>query len=124
MEKLEVFRKDISEIDTFTFQDTIVKKLDYNPTTDIYLFGRYNTTGRCKNMLMGYEVIKPKKYKNPDGSIVRTYPSTSEFGTYGSYLPCTANQYWIDCIMNGLPVDRTKVTGKCWNIKKYQWLGE
>lgn len=39
-----------------------------------------------EGMHHGYEVIKGKKYKNPDGSIVYTYPSDEDFGTYGWYI--------------------------------------
>lgn len=38
--------------------------------------------GSCR----GYEVIKGKKHKNPDGSVVYAYPSDEQFGSYGWYL--------------------------------------
>lgn len=34
----------------------------------------------------GYEVIKGKKHKNPDGTIVFVYPSDEDFGIYGWYV--------------------------------------
>lgn len=34
----------------------------------------------------GFEVVRGKKYKNPDGNIVYIYPSDEQFGTYGWYL--------------------------------------
>ena len=38
---------------------------------------------------MGYEVVRGKRYKNPDGSIVYRYPGDEDFGSYGffSYNP-------------------------------------
>ena len=38
-----------------------------------------------KTKFMGYEVVKGKKTKNPDDSIVYRYPCDEEFGVYGFY---------------------------------------
>ena len=29
------------------------------------------------------EVVKGKKYTNPDGTVIRTYPGSEDFGSYG-----------------------------------------
>lgn len=50
-----------------------------------------------------YELVKGKKYKNPDGSIVYTYPCDEDFGTFGWYICGTPErvvsdicQKWLD----------------------------
>lgn len=121
---MKIFKTDIKEKKEFNVEGTRCVMLGYNEKTGLYLYGRYWLDGRCKDMLMGYEIVKPVKYVNPDGNIVYSYPSSSQFGTNGAYLPCTANQYWIDCCMNGVAADKTKVTGKCWNIEKYKYYSK
>lgn len=34
---------------------------------------------------MGYEVVRGKKYRNPDGSVIYRYPSDEDFGILGFY---------------------------------------
>lgn len=41
---------------------------------------------RKDNKCYGFEVVKGKKHKNSDGSVVYAYPSDEQFGTYGWYL--------------------------------------
>lgn len=41
---------------------------------------------RRDNKCYGFEVVKGKKHKNPDGSVVYAYPSDESFGKYGWYL--------------------------------------
>lgn len=33
-----------------------------------------------------FELVKGKRYKNPDGNIIYTYPCDEDFGTYGWYI--------------------------------------
>ena len=33
-----------------------------------------------------FELVKGKKYTNPDGNIIYTYPGDEDFGTYGWYI--------------------------------------
>lgn len=81
MEK--TFRKDISDKKEFTFDgDTLKQVKCYDDEKHIYIYGRYNKDGR----LFGYEVVKGIKYKNPDGSIIHTYPSSEQFGRYGYFI--------------------------------------
>lgn len=81
MEK--VFRTDISEKKEFTiYGDTLRMKECVDKEKHIYIFERYNGAGR----LYAYEVVQGVKKKNPDGSIVYTYPSGEQFGTYGYFI--------------------------------------
>lgn len=80
---MKVYTTDISEKREFTFQgDTL--KLDYcfDEEKRIYVYGRYNHSGR----LYGYEVVRGVKHKNPDGNIVYIYPSLEKFGRYGYFV--------------------------------------
>ena len=45
----------------------------------IYIYDIINQDGIHR----GYEIVKGVKHKNPDGSIVYTYPSDEQFGIYG-----------------------------------------
>lgn len=86
---MEIIRKDISEEKEFSFgSDTLKQKYCYDEEKHIYVYERYNHNGR----LFGYELVKGKKYKNNDGSIVYTYPSSSDFGTYGYFI----SSQWAD----------------------------
>lgn len=56
-----------------------------------------------------YELVRGKKYKNPDGSIVYIYPCDEDFGTFGWYICGTPErvvsdicQKWLD-LTNYLP---------------------
>ena len=70
----------------FIFCGDTLKQCEHNETTGLWLYERYNPKGR----LVGYEVVKGKKRKNPDGSEVLCYPSSDDFGSYGlAYPPCT-----------------------------------
>lgn len=82
MADLKIFVKDISELKEFSHDGTLLK---FQEITEEgwYIYQRYFNDGR----LMGFEVVRPKKRKNPDGSIVRIYPSTTQFGSYGLYFP-------------------------------------
>lgn len=83
---MEIIYKPIEERKEFTFCGDTLKQCEHNETTGLWLYERFSTKGR----LVGYEVVKGKKHKNPDGTEVYTYPSTEEFGSYGlAYPPCT-----------------------------------
>lgn len=57
----------------------------------------------------GYEVIKGKKYKNPDGTIVFTYPSDEDFGTHGWYINFADENIEMEKISER--VHKLKITG-------------
>ena len=66
-------RKDIKDLKTFEkFGDTF-EQVRSNPETGWYLYDRGNH----------YEVVRGKRYVNPDGSIVYTYPGSEDWGRYG-----------------------------------------
>lgn len=70
---MKVFRKDISEMKEFTKYGDTFKQIRHNPETGWWLYDRGNS----------YEVVKGKKYKNPDGNYVYVYPCDEDWGTYG-----------------------------------------
>lgn len=85
---MEVFRTDISEKKEFKYVGDTIKQCEYNEQTGLYLYERYLPNGR----LLGYEMVKPVKYKNPDGSIVGSYPSSEQFGRYGWFYSARSNR--------------------------------
>ena len=94
MEK--IFRKDISEVKTFTKYDDTLTQIKNNPETGWWLYERVSNYG-----IKLYEVVKGKKYTNPDGSVVYVYPSESDWGQYGYIIPkCWWAQEAIDFIMS------------------------
>lgn len=78
-----IYTKDISEKLEFKFgEDTLKQLYCANEEQHIYVYERYNHAGR----LFAYEVVRGKKRKNPDGSIVYSYPSSEDFGSYGLFI--------------------------------------
>lgn len=72
--KLEIFRKDLQK--TFNkYGDTFIQK-SHNKDLNTYIYERIDSEGKNN----GYEIIKPKKHKNPDSSIVFVYPTENEWG--------------------------------------------
>lgn len=70
---MKIFRKDISEMKTFTRHGQVFTQVCHNPETGWWLYDRGNS----------YEVVRGKKYRNPDGQVVYVYPSDEDWGTYG-----------------------------------------
>ena len=99
---MKLYATDINEKKEFVFQDTLLKQLEYCEETGRYLYGRYwqsDCTPDFVGKLMGYEIVKPKKVKNPDGSIVFRYPSSDDFGKNGWFLPANSTRKEIeDCL--------------------------
>ena len=81
---IKIINKDIKEIEKFEkFGDTFTK-IYADDEKHIYVFKRirdYET-----KTAISYEVVKGRKVKNPDGSIVYRYPISEEFGMYGYYI--------------------------------------
>lgn len=106
----EIFYTDIKDKKEFGFDGTRLVQVDYNPHTGRYLYKRfYGKDYGVEGKLMGYEVVKPKKVKNPDGTEVQVYPGTNDFGHYGWYLPRTSTQNEIDYWMWDLKSDKVDV---------------
>ena len=78
----------IEERKEFTLFGDTLKQCEHNETTGLWLYERYSPKGR----LVGYEVVRGKKHKNPDGTEVFSYPSTEEFGSYGLAYPPSTNR--------------------------------
>lgn len=77
----EIYSTDISELPTFEKYGETFTLIERNEENNTYLYQRTNKeTGKNS-----YEIIKPIKTKNPDGTLVYCYPSESKFG-YGTAL--------------------------------------
>lgn len=74
--KLEIYGKSIDEMKTFSKYGDGFEFIKKNEAMNTYMFKRVNIeTGGVY-----YEVVIPKKSKNPDGSIVYVYPGAESFG--------------------------------------------
>lgn len=80
----ELFYTDISELKEFKKWGDVFTLERTEPTTGRQLWKRVGDS-------VNYEVIIPVKHKNPDGSIVHTYPSTEQWGVKGFSVP--SNMY-------------------------------
>lgn len=78
---MKVFKKDISEKTEFHRAGYDYKNIYYN---DRFHTGVWEL--RKGDKVYGYEVIRGKKMKNPDGSIVYVYPCDEDFGKCGFYI--------------------------------------
>lgn len=100
--EINITSRDISELKEFNEHGTRLVQSGYNEQTGRYLYKRYYIDSpTLGNRLMGYEIIKPCKRKNPDGTVVYTYPSNSQFGSYGWYLPPKTTKEILDKYMRG-----------------------
>lgn len=70
---VNIKRKDIGKEKSFTKNGITYVQTRHNPETGWYLYDRGTT----------YEVVKLKKYRNPDGEEVLVYPSDEDWGHYG-----------------------------------------
>lgn len=87
---MKIFKKDISELKEFKKYGDTFKQIRNNPQTGWWLYERETH----------YEVVKGKKYVNPDGSVVLGYPSESDWGVYGYTIPkCRWAEKTINFIM-------------------------
>ena len=81
-DKNSICRKSIDEKKEFNLEGDTFKFVKKNEKDNIYLYARYHN-----GYLHAYEVVKPVKAKQPDGSLVFVYPSSSQFGIYGFFFP-------------------------------------
>lgn len=80
---LEIFGKPIEKLKRFTKFGDEFTFIKYNPEKNTYLYKRVNIdTG-----FICYEVVIPRRMRNPDGSIVYVYPGTEMFGS--GHAMCT-----------------------------------
>lgn len=79
----EVFKTPIEGMETFTKYGDVFTKIHSDDINHLYIFER---TPKDKTRKMPYrhlEVIRAPKRRNPDGSIVYTYPGDELWGTNG-----------------------------------------
>lgn len=100
---MQVYATPIEEKKEFTFCGDILKQREHNETTGLWLYERWSPRG----FLVGYEVVKGKKHKNPDGTIIFTYPSSEDFGSYGLFYPPRTNR---DSLVKSLSIPMCKET--------------
>lgn len=74
--KLEIYGKPIDEMKTFSKYGDEFELIKKNEVMNTYMFKRVN----IETGVVYYEVVIPKKSKNPDGSIVYVYPGAESFG--------------------------------------------
>lgn len=82
MEK--TFRKDISDKKEFDRNGYHYTQILADDEKKVYLYEM--TPIEWEKKYDQYELVKGKRYKNPDGEIVYIYPSDEDFGTYGWYI--------------------------------------
>ena len=93
---MKIFAKDISEKKVFeAYGDTLKLKECVDPEKHIYIYERY-----CEGRLICYEVVKARKTKNPDGTIVYRYPQNEEWGTHGYTVFCNHKKTLKEAIEN------------------------
>lgn len=92
MKEIKIFAKDISELKEFEKYGATFTCIDYNPTHNTYLYERSDG---------GYEIVKPRKRKNPDGNFVYVYPSSDQFG-FGVALYTPIYDKAVKYLNNGL----------------------
>lgn len=93
--------KDIKDKKEFNAEDSSFKMLEYCEESGRYLYGRYFLKSCRKEKigtLMGYEVIIPVKHKNPDGTIVYSYPSSEQFGSKGWFFTPNDTERMRKCL--------------------------
>lgn len=76
---------DLKEQNSFRKFDEDFSKIWSDDEHHIYVFKRVKKYESGKDSI-SYEVIKGIKRKNPDGTIVYTYPSSEQFGKNGYYI--------------------------------------
>lgn len=88
----QIFKNDISERQTFKMFGETFTLIARNIEHNTYLYKRSGG---------GYEIVKPVKRKNPDGTTVYVYPSSEQFG-YGRALYTPIFERALTYLDNGL----------------------
>lgn len=91
MEK--IFRKDISEKKEFDRIGYHYTQVLADNEKHVYLY----KMSKPGNKHLQFELVKGKKYKNPDGNIIHTYPCDEDFGSFGWYI-CGRPEYVLSSI--------------------------
>lgn len=86
------------------FGDTF-RQIRNNPETGWWLYDR----GRS------YEVVRGKKYTNPDGNVVYRYPCDEDFGLYGYAV---MKNWYADQLIDFLMGAKTRSADEIYEFKK------
>lgn len=78
---MNITATDIKEKMVFTRIGYEYRCIYYN---DVFHCGVWRMT-RQDGSLVGYEVVRCYRYRNPDGSIIYRYPGDEDFGVSGFY---------------------------------------
>lgn len=76
---MKIIARDISERNEFNRCGIHYTQVYADDTNHIYLY-------KMNNRDYSYELVQGKRHKNPDGTVVYTYPGDEDFGTYGWYI--------------------------------------
>ena len=97
----QIFNIDISERKTFKMFGELFILIAHNIEHNTYLYKRIKLSKNGYGRTTGYEIVKPIKRKNPDGTIVYVYPSSEQFG-YGRALYTPKFERALIYLDNGL----------------------
>lgn len=79
---MRIFKTDINEKKEFTRLGWRYTQVLADKVNHVYLYEMRRPGQRYPR----YELVKGNKTKNPDGSVVYTYPSDEDFGTSGWHI--------------------------------------
>lgn len=68
----------------------------FNTVKDYGNYKLYTLTRKKDGKVLGYEMVKPEKYTNPDGSVILVYPSTAHWGGNGWSFPMAVGIDYIE----------------------------
>lgn len=97
----KIFYNDISERKTFKMFGDLFVLIARNIEHNTYLYKRVKLSTDEYGETSGYEIVKPIKRKNPDGTTVYVYPSSEQFG-YGRALYTPIFERALTYLDNGL----------------------
>ena len=92
MEKIEAYYKDIFDLTEFNKNGYHYSQVIADRGNNIYIY-KMEHIGEPLSYCQ-FELVRGIKRKNPDGTVVNTYPSTENFGTYAWYICGTEESCW------------------------------
>lgn len=102
--KMNIIRKDIRNVKTFKKYGEVFTQIRSNPETGWWLYERKNA----------YEVVRLKKFRNYDGSVVYTYPTENDWGIFGY----TVNKnIWADKIIEFIMGAKNRTPQELYDFK-------
>lgn len=109
---MEIQGVDISERKTFIKYGEVFTQERHNPETGWWLYKRTNMKDPSR---YHYEVVRGKKYKNPDGSIVYTYPNAEDWGSLGYTVD---NNWFAEQMIDFLMSAKSRTAQERYEFKK------